>query len=101
MADLTSIWRSGGGCSAGDGRREKQRREAAVLLFNERERGSSAVKLRGEAVVHRWTVACDGRKEIEEKVEAKMEVSGRWFTCNYGGGDAGFLTKKVRGGQFW
>ncbi|MCD7463043.1 hypothetical protein HAX54_049844 [Datura stramonium] len=29
-----------------------------------------------------------------------MEVSGRWFACNYGGGDAGFLTKKVRGGQF-
>ncbi|MCD7452184.1 hypothetical protein HAX54_015373 [Datura stramonium] len=91
-------------CRRRQWREKRERRSADGRVGAAGSRGKEGVlvaKLRGEAVVRRWTVGATAGKEIEEKVEAKMEVSGRWFTCNYGGGDAGFLTKKVRGGQFW
>ncbi|MCE0482265.1 hypothetical protein HAX54_040848 [Datura stramonium] len=89
MRKIWWLWRSAIGRKTMRGERiggfrfgvSKKRNPAVVLVF-------------------RLTVACDSRKTREEKVAAKMEVSGRWFACNYGGGDAGFLMKKVRGGQF-
>ncbi|MCD9644859.1 hypothetical protein HAX54_033372 [Datura stramonium] len=66
-------------------------REGGLAMREKSYGGYSVLRLGGSGV---------RRNEREEERGSHLIWKQRRLACNYGGGDAGFLTKKVRGGQF-